>query len=576
MHRLVRNMVTPTIVVLALIATPVAAQAAASPFDRYLDQELSWGSCLFTPPEEARPTECALVTVPRDWAAPDTGIDLRISISRAKASGERLGAILINPGGPGGQGSSLAGLLAALQPSVNDRYDFIGMDPRGTGHEGGTTPDQLGLVCEIPIDRLPTRTDLDPRDRSRESIAEHQKPARAIAEACQSRALTPYITTWQTAYDMELIRQLLGEDTLNYLGYSYGTWLGAKYASLFPASAGKMVLDSSVNWQGRLQAAFEAFPMIGQRQLDDVYLPWAARQFPEIVGDTPAEAARTWEEAREYAKTLGIAGGDYDVIFVGMGSEFQWLLATLVFTLIVQEMNGETPETGVPDALRTELDALSRTEYGVPLAELTVRRIATEVPEDYAPFPGTRVAVACGDQPTRSAAWYRNLSDRQGPQYPLFGWLYGLSEPCGFWSDAPRQTLPNLPAAVASKVLVVQAEFDPQTGYEQARAAVRAAPGVSLVSIDDATFHGQYALDGNPCVDGMVNVFLLHNSRPSNATCPGRPLPGETEVHPVAGPVKRDNRQLDPTARSSAESLPELREQVRDRIALVNSDRPGR
>ncbi|MEO3925746.1 alpha/beta hydrolase [Micromonosporaceae bacterium B7E4] len=568
-------MVTPATLILALVATPVVARAA-SPFDRYLDQELSWGACLFTPPEQARPSECALVTVPRDWAAPDAGVDLSVSISRAKATGERLGAILTNPGGPGGQGSSLAGALAALQPTVNERYDFIGMDPRGTGHEGGTAPDQLGLVCEIPTGRLSTRTDLDARDRSPESIAEHQKAPRAIAEACQSKALTPFITTWQTAHDMELIRQLLGDSTLNYLGYSYGTWLGAKYASLFPASAGKMVLDSSVNWQGRLQAAFEAFPMIGQRQLDDVYLPWTARQFPEIVGDTPAEAARTWEEAREYAKTLGIPGDNYDALFVGMGGQLQWLLATLVFTLAAQEMNGETPETGLLDALRTELDALARAEYGVPLADLTVRRIAAEVPDDYVTFPGTRVSVACGDQPTNSATWYRKLSDRQGPRYPLFGWAYGLSEPCAFWSDAPRQTLPTLPASAASKILVVQAEFDPQTGYEQARAAVRAAPGVSMVSIDDATFHGQYALDGNPCVDGMVNVFLLRNSRPSDVTCPGVPLPGEAEVYPVAGPVKRDNRKLDSSARLSAENLPELREQVRERIALVNSDRPVR
>ncbi|MEE6259711.1 alpha/beta hydrolase [Plantactinospora sonchi] len=574
MRRLVRSVVTSA-TILALLATPVAAQAA-DPFDPYLDQEIAWGPCLFTPVEGMRPTECALVTVPRDWAAPDAGVDLRVSVSRAKATGERLGAILLNPGGPGGQGTSLAGFLAALQPAVNQRYDFIGMDPRGTGQEGGTAPEQLGLVCEIPTGRLSTRTDLDARDRSRESITEHQKAPRAIAEACQSEALTRYVTTWQTAHDMELIRRLLGDPTLNYVGYSYGTWLGAKYASLFPASTGKMVLDSSVNWQGRLQAAFEAFPMIGQRQLDDVYLPWTARQFPEIVGDTPAEAARTWEQARAYAKTVGISGDTYDGVFVGMGSEIRWLLATLLFTLAAQEMNGESPGAGVPETLRTELDGLARAEYGVPLAELTVRTISAEAPDDYVTFPLTRAAVACGDQPTRSATWYRNLSDRQGPRYPLFGWAYGISEPCAFWSDPPRQTLPNLPAEVASKILVVQAEFDPQTGYEQARAAVRAAPGVSMVSVDDATFHGQYAVDGNPCVDGMVNVFLLHNSRPSDATCPGLPLPGETEVYPVAGPVKRDNRTLDPAARLSAESLPELREAVRERIALVNPGQPVR
>ncbi|MFY1693243.1 alpha/beta hydrolase [Plantactinospora sp. WMMB782] len=570
MRRLVRSVVTPATLVLALATTPVAAQAATTPFDLYLDQELSWGACLFASPDPTRDIECAQVTAPRDWAVPDAGVDLRVSISRVKASGERLGAILVNPGGPGAQGSSLAGALAALQPSVSERYDFVGMDPRGTGQEGGTAPDQLGLVCEIPNDRLST-ADLDARDRSPSSIAEHQKAPRAVAEACQSKALTPYVTTWQTAHDMELIRQLLGDDTLNYVGYSYGTWLGAKYASLFPASAGKMVLDSSVNWQGRLQAAFEAFPMIGQRQRDNVYLPWAARQFPEIVGDTPAEAARTWEAAREYAKTVGISGDNYDRLFVGMGGQLQWLLATLVFTLAAQEMQGETVGAGLPAAVRAELDELARSEYGVPLAGLTLRRIATETPEDYTLFPGTRVAVACGDQPTRSATWYRRLSDRQGPQYPLFGWAYGLTEPCGFWSDPPRQTLPELPASVAAKVLVVQAEFDPQTGYEQARAAVRAAPGVSMVSVDDATFHAQYAIDGNPCVDGMVNVFLLHNSRPSDATCPGLPLPGESEVYPVAGPVKRDGRKLDPAARASADSLPELREQVRERITRANS-----
>ncbi|WP_460915556.1 hypothetical protein [Plantactinospora veratri] len=108
MRRIVRSVVTPATLVLALVATPVVAQAA-SPFDRYLDQELSWGACLFTPPEQARPMECALVTVPRDWADPDAGVDLSVSISRTKATGERLGAILLNPGGPGARAAPWPG-----------------------------------------------------------------------------------------------------------------------------------------------------------------------------------------------------------------------------------------------------------------------------------------------------------------------------------------------------------------------------------------------------------------------------------------------------------------------------------
>lgn len=540
-------------------ATPLA-QAESSPFDGYDQQQLVWGPCPFTPTEGTRPAECALVTVPRDWAAPDRGVDLQVAISRVRATGDRLGAVLINPGGPGGQGTSLPGALAALQPALNERYDLVGMDPRGTGQEGGAAP----FTCAVPIDRLSQRTDLDARDRSADSIAEHRKAPRAVAEACQSDALTPYITTWQTAHDMELIRRLLGESALNYLGYSYGTWLGAKYASLFPAGAGKMVLDSSVNWQGRLQAAFEAWPPINQRMFDDVFLPWMVRQFPEIVGATPAEAKQTWEQVRVfYAEQDLLAPDTYDGVFTGMGSELRWVFGALILTLGASELHGT--ELVIPAGLRAELD-----ELGVPVADLTARTAAAAVraEEDYTHVSGTRYAVACGDQPTRSAAWYKRLSDRQGPVYPLFGWAYGLSEPCGYWSDEPRQTLPTLPAEVAGRVLVVQSEFDPQTGYEQARAAVRAAPGVTLVAVDDSPFHGQYILAGNPCVDGMVNVFLLRNSRPGNAVCPSVPLLGDDEVFPVPGPVGSRPAVLQAQA---APPLTGLRAEVRDRITTINA-----
>ncbi|GAB3889822.1 alpha/beta fold hydrolase [Kibdelosporangium lantanae] len=455
-------------------------------------------------------------------------MDLKVYFSRVKATGQHAGSILVNPGGPGGQGTTLASRLATLQPSVNQIYDFIGMDPRGTGFAGSTAPDQAPMACNIPVGRLSTRTDLDARDRSATSIAEHQKAPRAIAEACQSDAVSPYITTWQTAYDMELMRILLGESTLNYLGYSYGSWLGAKYTSLFPASAGKVVLDSSVNWQGRLQADFEYFPVTDQRQLDDVFLPGLSRQFPDLVGTTPEAVKKTWEDVRNYYKSLGVSGDAYDAVFVGNGNTSSWLNAALVVVEGVQDMRGGAAQAARSADLRQQLDEQAMAEFGVPAAQVTAQQIGKVLlaAPDYVKISMTRVAVACGDQPTKSAAWYKRLSDQQGPQYPLFGWRYGLTEFCGFWSDAPQQTLPTLPAAAAGKVLVVQGEFDPQTAYEQASAAVKAAPGVTMVSVDDAAFHGQYAIAGNPCVDGMVNVFLLRNSRPGNATCPGVPLPG--------------------------------------------------
>ena len=542
----------------ALVATvvPASASAADDSLTPYTAQQITWGNCAFTPDQTAKPARCAQITVPRDWANPGAGIDLKVSISRVAATGDRRGAILVNPGGPGGQGTSWVGALAGLEPSVNQLYDFIGMDPRGTGREGS---DDNGFVCQVPTSRLPNETDLDARDRSARSIALHQQTPRAIAEACQSDAIAPYITTWQTAHDMDLIRVLLGEEKLNYLGYSYGTWLGAKYASLFPERAGKVVLDSSVNFEGRLQANFEAFPVIDQRQFDDVYLPWLARQFPDQLGRTAAEVKTKWGQVRAYYAAHGMAPDAFDRVFVGNGGENGWLNATLVFARGEAALDGRA--TRVPAALNGQLDARSRAAFGVGVAELTAAKViasATALEEaDYVRVPGTRLSVACGDQATHSAEWYKRLSDRQGPKYPLYGWEYGVSEVCGFWSERPQQELPTLPAQVAKNVLVVQGEFDPQTGYEQASEAARSA-GVPLVSVDDSPFHGQYALSGNPCVDGLVNTFLTKDSRPGDTTCPGVPLPGEDQVFSVPGPVSGSHgvgRKLDDTSSGLRQSL---------------------
>jgi len=188
---------------------------------------------------------------------------------------------------------------------------------------------------------------------------------------------------------------------------------------------------------------------------------------------------------------------------------------------------------------------------------------------DYRKVSGTRYAVACGDQPTKSAGWYRRLSDRQGPQYPIFGWAYGLTEPCGFWSDRPRQALAGLPPEAAANVLVVQGEFDPQTGYEQAEAAARAA-GIPMISVADSPFHGQYAVSGNSCVDDLVNGFYLGGARPAATICPGVPLPGENKVYPVPGPAGEPSQASAPVPRDARS---DVRDRLQDDISAVNRGR---
>ncbi len=293
---------------LVLAAVPGVAVGSTDPFAPYDQQPLTWGPCPFKPASGANPRSArwspSRATGPHPAARHrPAGRDQpgrRDRHQRGRAPGQ--------PGRSGRPGHAAGRRIAGLEPSVHQLYDFVGMDPRGTGHAGTDAADEQPVVCPVPTGRLP-QDPLDARDRSAASIAAHQQTPRAIAEACQSNALTP------VHHDVA-DRARHGPDPraarrakLNYLGYSYGTWLGAKYASLFPASAGKVVLDSSVNWQGRLQADFEDFPVIDQRQFDEVFVPWLTRQLPGRAGwDTGRGEGELGEGVRAYWAPRSVTG----------------------------------------------------------------------------------------------------------------------------------------------------------------------------------------------------------------------------------------------------------------------------
>ncbi|TDD60272.1 alpha/beta fold hydrolase [Kribbella antibiotica] len=577
------------VAVIAPTATGQVAKAAPPPVAKYTGQKLAWQKCSFD--TGGVKTLCALMTVPRDWANPAAGPDLKVYVSKVVATGDKddyQGVLLTNPGGPGGQGTSLASDIAGLQPALNAKYDILGMDPRGTGQSGAKGAAGLGITCDVPVSRLP-KGPLDARDRSAKSIADHQQTPRAIAEACQSLAVSPYITTWQTAHDMDLIRQLSKATKLNYVGYSYGTWLGAKYASLFPTTTGRMVLDSSIDWQGRLQAGFEDFPRIGQRQTDTAFLGWLNRAQPDVFGKTPASARKVIEAGRSKAVAAGLDPDSYDALFAGNGSPIGWIF-TLLALVAITSPEKEVPAkiAALPAAVRAQADRVSLERLGVRAAKVTTKVLVAkrlgegEQESDYVQLPLTRFAVACNDQPTKTTGWYKQLSDRQGPKYKDFGWQYGLSEACGPWTDEPLQKLPNLPASVQKNVLLVQGELDPQTAYEQAMAAASKAPGISVLRVDDSPFHGQYATQDNPCVDGVINTYLLHGSTTPNSICPSVPLLGDTKVYPVRGPVdaflnanKRSAKSL-AAPKASTTTDDQARRDLADRISQENDILPLR
>ncbi|MFD0889320.1 alpha/beta fold hydrolase, partial [Streptosporangium algeriense] len=206
------------------------------------NQRIDWHRCQNGPDDEAgreldaAKAQCAEITVPLDYGRPD-GRTIKVAMSRLKATdpAHRRGTLLYNPGGPGVPVTYLALMVKKAVPEVAARYDLIGMDPRFVGR---STPLNCGWPTPIVGSAGPDRRSFDRTTAL----------ARDLASRCAAqRDVLPYVSTRDTARDMDVVRAALGERKLSYLGSSYGTYLGAVYLQLFPGRADRVVLDSAVD-----------------------------------------------------------------------------------------------------------------------------------------------------------------------------------------------------------------------------------------------------------------------------------------------------------------------------------------
>jgi pimeloyl-ACP methyl ester carboxylesterase len=257
----VRGVVTFAVTLVALLVTatdamarPAATPAASDPAPLVQPSvsPIVWAPCSSS---QLDPYDCGTVEVPKDYADP-TGEKLKLSVIRKPAlfKSARLGAIFMNPGGPGG------GVLdfirgVADQPGFSDlnlRYDLVGFDPRGVGQSA-----PVHCLDDAQLDASFAKQKPFPDLSARDSTV---ADATAYAAACEAKsgALLPYLSTKNTARDMDVVRQAIGEKRLTYLGFSYGTYLGATYAALFPHSIRAAVLDGAVDPDAYANRSFEA------------------------------------------------------------------------------------------------------------------------------------------------------------------------------------------------------------------------------------------------------------------------------------------------------------------------------
>ncbi|MFE4636790.1 alpha/beta hydrolase [Streptomyces sp. NPDC056773] len=495
-----------------------SGQAETAPADAaHLRQKPDWRRCSA---EQPATYECATIKVPLDYRRP-SGRTLDLAISRVKSTdpAKRHGVLLMNPGGPGGSGLDLPLAFGEVMPAeVAAQYDLIGFDPRGVG---ASSPISCGLTeAEQGIDR-PYRPGSFPSDVAW---------ARNIAEKCREKAgsVLPYITTRNTARDMDTIRAVLGERKLSYLGYSYGTYLGAVYTQMFPGRTDRFVLDSGVDpdsvWRDMFRSwATESEPAFAR------WTRWAAERSGEHhLGETPAAVSKTFWDL--------VARADRDPIdFQGEkinGDDIRGARALFFYPAAV---------TPLVVALKDAADGKPAVTPGASGPDFNMKRaLAGEsgpAPAEPASDNGVAVlwSVICGDTDSwpRDPGQYRRDAVRDKAAYPLYGDFASNIKPCAFW---PRPVEAETPMKTRARVLTVQNEWDSQTPLASGQGLHRALKGSRMVLAQGAEGHGVYLADPTSCANAPVTAYLTTGRLPAEDITCQAPQPGADKQ---GAPAKR-------------------------------------
>ncbi|MER7760420.1 alpha/beta hydrolase [Streptomyces sp. NPDC097619] len=458
---------------------------------------LVWKSCA-----DARypRLECATLSVPLDHARP-AGRRIALALTRVPHTAKKsAGPLLVNPGGPGGSGRTLAGFVASALPAkVAAGYDVIGFDPRGVGRSEPVLNCAKGHFEAVRPDPVPWRWEDERANLDR---------VRSFAESCERAHgdVLPFVDTVSTARDLDLVRRALGAERVSYFGYSYGTYLGAVYAKLFPQRVRRMVLDSVVDPSGvwyednlAQDVAFDA--------RHKAFLAWVARHDAAYgLGGDPAEVEAAWYRMRQELRdrpaegTVGPAeledtylpGGYYDGYWPALAEAFA-----------AYAVKGEEAPLAAAYRRFGAVDPAAGNSYSV------------------------YTAVQC-----RDAAWPRDWSTWRRDMWathakaPFMTWNNAwYNAPCAFWKTAPS-TAPDVTNTRVPPVLLFQATEDAATPYAGAVSMRERLAGSALVVEEGGGNHG-IALSGNACLDRHLADYLESGKLPAGGTasCPARPEP---------------------------------------------------
>jgi pimeloyl-ACP methyl ester carboxylesterase len=459
----------PLLPVPAVVAPGVVDPPPGAGVARYTDQRPTWSRC-------SRRVECATVAAPLDWSAPD-GRALTLTMGRVRATASpRLGSLFLNPGGPGGSG---LGLLSGFSTQGLEHWDLVSWDPRGVGR---STP--VRCSTDAGLDRL-FALDGTPDDAAEASALNSAVEGFGRDCLAGSGVLLEHISTADTVRDLDLLRGLVGDERLHYLGFSYGTQIGAQYADTFPEHTGPMVLDGAVD----LGDDSRVDQIQGFERALGHFASWCASQGCALGSDRAAVLATVRRVLtdldahplpgsgdRQLTQALGVSG----VVTPLYDGAAGWPRLSAV---LEQALRGQgSGLLGLADA---------GNERG---ADGHYGSVATAFP-----------AIRCLDSQAESVAAADRRATGLERRAPVLGPFNGADVFCPLWPVAPAPKTGRLHRVGDRPVVVVGTTGDPATPYEYAVDMARDLDSAVLVTHEG---EGHTAYGSSACVRGLVQAYL--------------------------------------------------------------------
>jgi pimeloyl-ACP methyl ester carboxylesterase len=477
--------------------------------EEFYGQPLAWESCdnygktdYDRDALKAANLQCTHLTVPLDYAKP-AGDTIKLGILRrpAKSRADRIGSLVVNPGGPGAAGLSTAAGLADANETLANRFDFVGFDPRGVGSSEPT------VECLTDKEMDAERAADDELDASPAGVARLNDEAKDFAAKCvtnteHGKEMLANIGTRDVAKDIDILRAALGDEKLTYLGYSYGTRIGSTYAETFPKNVRALVLDGALDpSKSPVEEVVEQGKGF-QKAFDD-FVAWCVDQGDCALG---TDKSKGLQQFHDLVRPLGD-----NPVEVGDGRRLSYEDAT---TGVVQALYSEQ----LWEHLNTGLNELKQNE-GATLMSLADLYLERDRNGTYSTTQDVFSAVRCVDDPRvtdpntalainreyKAAAPF--LDDGNPPVAVL--------DSCAYW-PVPNTTEPHVPNVPGlPKVLVISTTGDPATPY-QAGVALAKGLGGGLLTYE-ATQHTVF-LQKNRCVDDAGAAYLTDLTLPAEGT----------------------------------------------------------